>query len=71
MEKNYVIKIYDNDSENAIPLVTFENLKSLTFTEMKQKRYDGKTKYTVKITAGAMKDYDDGLDHFDPKNRTW
>lgn len=55
MEKKYIVKIYDNDSEQAIPIYQFNGLTDLTFTESTQKRYDGKIKYSVKISASTMK----------------
>lgn len=55
MEKKYIVKIYDNDSEQAIPIYQFNDLTDLTFVESTQKRYDGKIKYSVKISAAAMK----------------
>ena len=55
MEKKYIVKIYDNDSEQAIPIHQFNDLTDLTFVESTQKRYDGKIKYSVKISAATMK----------------
>lgn len=55
MEKKYILKIYDNDSEQAIPIYQFNDLTDLTFVESTQKRYDGKIKYSVKISASTMK----------------
>lgn len=55
MEKKYILKIYDNDSEQAIPIYQFNDLTDLTFVESTQKRYDGKVKYAVKISASTMK----------------
>lgn len=55
MEKKYIVKIYDNDSEQAIPIHQFNDLTDLTFVESTQKRYDGKIKYSVKISASTMK----------------